>query len=73
MRPFYRAASIFIQGALKESFGLVRAEAMASRLPVIATRAHGPAEIVDDGSTGYLILIGRDDWGGIRWCHPVLY
>ncbi len=53
---------MFIHGATKESFGLVIAEAMASGLPVVATRAHGPAEIIDDGRTG--VLIERDDWDG---------
>lgn len=60
LRPFYQAASIFTHGAYKESFGLVLAEAMASGLPVVATRAHGPVEIIQDGTTGY--LIERDDW-----------
>jgi glycosyltransferase involved in cell wall biosynthesis len=60
MRRFYQAASIFVHGALKESFGLVIAEAMASGLPVVATRAHGPSEIIDHARTGY--LIDRDDW-----------
>jgi glycosyltransferase involved in cell wall biosynthesis len=60
LRPFYHAASIFIHGSIRESFGLVLAEAMASGLPVIATRAHGPAEIIHQGNTGY--LVGRDDW-----------
>lgn len=60
MRPFYHAASVFIHGAARESFGLVLAEAMASGLPVISTRAHGPTEIIRDGRSGY--LIERDDW-----------
>jgi glycosyltransferase involved in cell wall biosynthesis len=60
MRSFYQAASIFIHGASKESFGLVLVEAMASGLPIVATRAHGPSEIIVDGSTGY--LVDRDDW-----------
>jgi len=60
LRPFYHAASLFIHGAIRESFGLVLAEAMASGLPVIATRASGPAEIIHQGNTGY--LIGSDDW-----------
>jgi len=62
LRSFYQAASIFIHGAYKESFGLVLAEAMASGLPVVATKAHGPVEIIQDGTTGY--LIERDDWDG---------
>ncbi len=60
LRVFYRAASLFIHGASKESFCLVLAEAMACELPVVATYAHGPADIVEDGRTGF--LVGRDDW-----------
>jgi glycosyltransferase involved in cell wall biosynthesis len=60
LRPFYQSASIFVHGAVRESFGLVLAEAMASGLPVVGSRAQGPLEIVQDGSTGY--LIGSDDW-----------
>jgi glycosyltransferase involved in cell wall biosynthesis len=60
MRLFYHAASIFIHAASKESFGLVLAEAMASGLPVIATRAHGPSDVIDEGTTGR--LIERDGW-----------
>ena len=62
LRPFYQAASIFIHGAFRESFGLVIAEAMASGLPVVSTRAHGPAETIQDGRTGR--LVDRDDWDG---------
>ncbi len=60
MRTFYHAASMFIHAASRESFGLVLVEAMASGLPVIATRADGPKEIIRHGCTGY--LIERDDW-----------
>ena len=60
LRPFYQAALMFIHGASKESFGLVIAEAMGSGLPVVATRADGPSEIIQDGVSGY--LIDRDNW-----------
>jgi glycosyltransferase involved in cell wall biosynthesis len=33
-------------------------EAMASEVPVIATRAGGLPEVVDDGVTGYLLPVG---------------
>jgi glycosyltransferase involved in cell wall biosynthesis len=38
-----------------EPFGRVVAEAMACGVPVIATREGGPAEIVEDGVTGWLV------------------
>jgi glycosyltransferase involved in cell wall biosynthesis len=41
-----------------EPFGLVLLEAMAMQVPVVATRAGGPAEIVLDGRTGILVPLG---------------
>ena len=41
-----------------ESFGLVALEAMASEVPVIATRVGGVSEVVDDGVDGFLFDVG---------------
>jgi glycosyltransferase involved in cell wall biosynthesis len=41
-----------------EAFGLVLLEAMAMQVPVVATRAGGPGEIVLDGRTGTLVPPG---------------
>jgi glycosyltransferase involved in cell wall biosynthesis len=41
--------------ALVEGFGYAVAEGMASRLPVVASNASSLPEIVDDGSTGFLV------------------
>lgn len=38
-----------------EPFGRVVAESLAAGVPVIAARAGGPLEIVDDGRTGWLV------------------
>ena len=42
----------------QESFGLVALEAMASEVPVIATRVGGVPEVVDDGADGFLLDVG---------------
>jgi glycosyltransferase involved in cell wall biosynthesis len=41
-----------------EPFGRVIAEALAMKRPVIATRAGGPTEIIDDSRTGFLVPPG---------------
>jgi L-malate glycosyltransferase len=46
-----------------ESFGLVALEAMASEVPVIATRVGGVPEVVTEGADGFLFDIG--DTGGM--------
>jgi sucrose synthase len=45
----------FVQPALYEAFGLTVIEAMVSGLPVFVTRHGGPAEIVEDGISGFHI------------------
>jgi sucrose synthase len=45
----------FVQPALFEGFGLTVVEAMASGLPVFATRHGGPLEIVENGVSGFHI------------------
>jgi glycosyltransferase involved in cell wall biosynthesis len=51
----YRKFDIFVGPSVwNEPFGMVIVEAMASGLPVIATRGGGVPEIVKDGETGLL-------------------
>ncbi len=45
----------FVQPALFEAFGLTVIEAMASGLPVFATRYGGPLEIIQHGRSGFHI------------------
>jgi glycosyltransferase involved in cell wall biosynthesis len=49
------AADALVLPSVGEAFGLALVEAMACGLPVIACNAHGPAEIVRDGKSGWLI------------------
>lgn len=60
LRPWYQVASIMVHAASRESFGLVLAEAMACGLPIVASAAAGPREIITDGQTGQLIPLSAD-------------
>ncbi len=52
----YRAADALAMPSTREAFGMVLIEAMASGLPVIATRIGGVTDtIIEDGVTGVLV------------------
>jgi glycosyltransferase involved in cell wall biosynthesis len=53
--PFLRAADLLVHASVKEAFGQVLVEAMACGLPVIAVDRGGPARIVEDPETGWLV------------------
>jgi D-inositol-3-phosphate glycosyltransferase len=58
LTDYYAAADLCIMPSRYESFGMVALEAMASGLPVIASRAGGLAVTVQDGATGRLVPEG---------------
>ena len=53
--PYFQLMDIFCIASAHEGFGLVAAEAMLHRLPVIATNVGGLADVVVDQETGFLI------------------
>jgi glycosyltransferase involved in cell wall biosynthesis len=55
------AADLLVLPSVREQFGQVLVEAMACGLPPIAVDAHGPAEIVADGDTGWLVPPDDED------------
>lgn len=54
----YSKAALFINASYYESFGIPVAEAMACGVPIVATRAGGVPEIVEDGVSGLLVEPG---------------
>jgi glycosyltransferase involved in cell wall biosynthesis len=56
---FLSAADVNVLASVREQFGSVLVEGMACGLPPIAVDRFGPADIVTDGVTGW--LVGPDD------------
>jgi glycosyltransferase involved in cell wall biosynthesis len=54
-----RAFDVLALSSRTEGFSLATVQAMATGIPVVATRSGGPEEILEDGSTG--ILVPPDD------------
>lgn len=52
---YYKIMNVFSLVSAREAFGLVLAEAMLNKLPVVATKVGGMKYIVDDGKTGFLV------------------
>jgi glycosyltransferase involved in cell wall biosynthesis len=51
----YRQSAVLAVPSLRETFGMVITEAMASGLPVVAVKGGGVPEVVDDGKDGLLV------------------
>ncbi len=60
---FLNASDAIVLASVREQFGQVLVEAMACGLPPLAVDRGGPAEIVDDGKTGW--LVEPDDRDGL--------
>jgi N-acetyl-alpha-D-glucosaminyl L-malate synthase BshA len=54
-------ADLMLMPSELESFGLAALEAMACKVPSIATRVGGVPELIDDGITGLLYAVGDTD------------
>jgi len=52
---FLRAGDLLVHASVREQFGQVLVEAMACALPVVAVNRGGPASIVEDPETGWLV------------------
>ena len=66
LAELYKHADIFIHPSLEipegvEGFGIVLLEAMAHRIPVIASRSGGIPEVLAEGACGRLVPPGKTD------------
>lgn len=52
--PLLSAADVFLLPSAQESFGLAALEALACRVPVVASRVGGLPEVITDGVNGFL-------------------
>lgn len=70
MMAEYRESSISLMTSSYEPFGLVLPEAMSCGLPVVAFDCpYGPADIITDGTDGFLISMNKRDDFVNRVCH----
>ena len=53
--PYYRKFDVLVLPSISEAFGLVLIEAMATGIPVVASKVEGPAEIIEDKENGTLV------------------
>ncbi len=61
VRAYYHRAAIFCLPTTSEAFGVAFIEAMAHRLPIIATNTGAIPDFVLDGENGYRLTIGDVD------------
>jgi glycosyltransferase involved in cell wall biosynthesis len=55
LADYYRMADVFVFPSQWETFGIVMIEAMACGTPVAAYNCQGPADVIDQGVTGFMV------------------
>lgn len=61
LTPFLDQIDLLVVPSEKEAFGLVLLDAMARGKPILATACNGPANIIVEGKTGWLVPINDVD------------
>ena len=59
--PYLKVSDIFVRASLSEGFGNSFVEAMATKLPVIATPVGGIVDFLEDGQTGLLCEVNNPE------------
>jgi 1,2-diacylglycerol 3-alpha-glucosyltransferase len=60
---YYAAGDIFAYSSKSETQGMIITEAMYSGVPIVAVRATGVKDIVEDGKTGFLVSEDKEEFG----------
>ncbi|WP_199620941.1 glycosyltransferase family 4 protein [Paenibacillus alkalitolerans] len=58
---YYSNSSVFVLPSISDAFGLVVLEAMGSGLPVIVTENVGAADVIDEGTDGFVVPIRNNE------------
>jgi glycosyltransferase involved in cell wall biosynthesis len=61
-KNYYAAGDIFVYASKSETQGMILTESMYSGLPVVAVRATGVKDIVEDRKTGFLVSENKDEF-----------
>jgi glycosyltransferase involved in cell wall biosynthesis len=61
-KNYYAAGDIFVFASKSETQGMVLTEAMYCGLPIVAVRATGDKDIVEDGKTGFLVSENKKEF-----------
>ena len=75
VRDYLAAADLFLFASTSETQGIVLAEAFAAGTPVVAVRAVGTDDIIENGVNGFLTEEREEEWAarvaeillGSRW------
>jgi len=71
LATLYASCDLFIFPSTTDTLGQVVMESQASGLPVIATDQGGPKEIINDGSTGFVLPVDQPD-SNERWIQTIV-
>jgi glycosyltransferase involved in cell wall biosynthesis len=71
LATLYASCDLFIFPSTTDTLGQVVMESQASGLPVIATDQGGPKEIINDGTTGFVLPVDQPD-SNERWIQTIV-
>ncbi len=64
IKNYCHAADLFLFGSLSETQGIVLLESMAAGTPVLAVKATGTRDVVENGRNGYMTEVSETEFAG---------